>query len=104
MTGPRFRKVAVADRTILLTRLSNGAAVAFGVTCGHQQQPLTMGELTDDEIDCPHHHYRYDAHTGRNTFPGADYDVAIDVYETREADGWVWVRLEEQRPQDARGS
>ncbi len=27
------------------------------------------GNVYGDEIDCPHHHYTYDAHTGGNRYP-----------------------------------
>lgn len=40
------------------------------------RQTVEQAELPDDirnvygdEIDCPHHHYTYDAHTGGNRYP-----------------------------------
>lgn len=91
--GPPFLRVRVGDLDVLLARLPDGAAVAFDPACPHQGHELTSGFLTAEGcIECPHHFYAYDGHTGRNTFPGDDHDLALRVHEVREVDGWVWVR------------
>ncbi|MGH8985547.1 MAG: Rieske (2Fe-2S) protein [Acidimicrobiia bacterium] len=66
--------------------------------CPHQGNPLDEGTLWDGEIDCPYHHYTFDARTGRNRFPARVDPAAraralqgIPVFEVREADGWVAV-------------
>jgi 3-phenylpropionate/trans-cinnamate dioxygenase ferredoxin component len=96
--APRFIRREANGRPVLLTRLSDGAPVAFGHICPHQNLELDEGMLWDDEIDCPHHHRTYDPRTGENRFPKRVYParraatvLGIPVYETREADGWVWV-------------
>lgn len=91
VAGPTFTRVRVAGHELLLSRLSDGTPVAFGTTCGHEAQPLTFGVLDRDQVDCPHHHYRYDPRTGGNTFPGDASDRPIEVYAVHEEDGWVWV-------------
>lgn len=96
--APRFLRRDVQGRPVLLTRLSDGTAVAFGNICPHQNRELDGGMLWEDEIDCPHHHYTYDPRTGENRFPKRVFPArraatvpGIPIYETREESGWVWV-------------
>ena len=98
VTGPRYVRREVRGRPVLLTRLSDGTAVAFGPICPHQSQEMDEGVLWEDEIDCPHHHYTYDPRTGENRYPRRVFPArraatlrGIPVFETREDDGWVWV-------------
>lgn len=98
--APRFLRREVQGRRILLTRLSDGTAVAFGNICPHQNRELDGGMLWEDEIDCPHHHYTYDPRTGENRFPKRVFPArraatvpGIPIFETREESGWVWVEL-----------
>lgn len=98
VTGPGYVRVSVGDEPVLLTRLRDGTAVAFGPICPHQNKPMDGGSVWEGELDCPHHHYTYDPHTGENRFPKrtspgfrAAQLEGIAVYATTEADGWVWV-------------
>lgn len=98
VTWPRFLRVEVGGRPVLLTRLSDGSVVAFGTICPHQGLPLDEGSLWEDEVDCPHHHYTYDPHTGENRFPkhvvagrGSRTVPGIDAFAAREEGGWVHV-------------
>lgn len=91
--GPPFTRVEVEGTTVLLVRLEDGRAVAFGAACPHQGQPMSRGLLTDGVIECPFHYYGYDPTTGRNVFPGDATDAPLPVHEVDERDGWVWVRL-----------
>jgi nitrite reductase/ring-hydroxylating ferredoxin subunit len=83
---------------VLLTRLEDGTAVAFGPICPHQSRAMDDGTLWHGEIDCPHHHYTYDPRTGANRYPRRVFPArrasalqGIAVFEVREADGWVLV-------------
>jgi nitrite reductase/ring-hydroxylating ferredoxin subunit len=96
--APKFLRREVDSRPILLTRLSDGTAVAFGNICPHQNRELDEGTLWEDEIDCPHHHYTYDPRTGENRFPKRVFPArraatvaGIPTFETQERSGWVWV-------------
>lgn len=98
VSGPSFRRVEAQGRPVLLTRLRDGRVVAFGNRCPHQDLPLDEGVLWEGEIDCPHHHYTYDPHSGENLFPKrvfparqAEQVRGIAVFEVREEDGWVHV-------------
>ena len=94
----RFRRAEVGGRVVLVTRLDDGTPVAFDQICPHQRNPMDDGSLWDDEVDCPFHHYTYDARTGANVFPAnvfpsqqAAQVLGIAVYEVKEEDGWVLV-------------
>lgn len=102
---PRFRRVDVEGEPVLLTRTRDGTAVGFGTICPHRQLPLDEGSLWEDEVDCPHHHYTYDPHTGRNLYPRrvfpatkAEEIEGIPIYDVREADGWVYVGRRSEPP------
>jgi 3-phenylpropionate/trans-cinnamate dioxygenase ferredoxin component len=98
VTGPRFTRVEVGGRPVLVTRLADGTPVAFHPTCPHQDNPMDDGSLWEGEIDCPFHHYTYDPRTGANCFPAKVFPrdraarvLGIPVFEVKEEDGWVLV-------------
>ncbi len=85
----------------LVARTSAGDAIAVGPICPHQNRPMDGGNVYGDEIDCPHHHYTYDAHSGGNRYPKRVFPRAraeqvkpIRAFLTREEEGWVWVQVE----------
>jgi toluene monooxygenase system ferredoxin subunit len=96
--APRFRRVKAGGHAVLVTRLADGSPVAFDPICPHQHNPLDDGSLWEGEVDCPFHHYTYDACTGANIFPAnvfpaerAAQVLGIAVYEAKEEDGWILV-------------
>jgi nitrite reductase/ring-hydroxylating ferredoxin subunit len=96
--GPRFVLREAHGRPVLLTRLSDGTAVAFGRICPHQGRAMDDGKLWGDLVDCPHHHYQYDPRTGQNAFPRRVFPPSraaqirgISVFAVREDAGWIWV-------------
>src|SRR5216684_4015645 len=64
-----LRRVEVTGQPILLGRTAAGVPVAVEPLCPHQNRPMDGGNVYGDEIDCPHHHYTYDAHSGGNRYP-----------------------------------
>ncbi len=95
-------RVEVAGQPVLLGRTAAGDAVAVEPICPHQHRPMDGGNVYGDEIDCPHHHYTYDAHTGENHYPRRVFPRAraelvqpIRAFPVREDEGWVWVRIAE---------
>jgi nitrite reductase/ring-hydroxylating ferredoxin subunit len=100
--GRMLCRVQVAGQPVLLGRTAAGDAVAVGPICPHQHRPMDGGNVYGEEIDCPHHHYTYDAHTGENHYPRRVFPRAraelvqpIRTFPVREDAGWVWVRVEE---------
>jgi nitrite reductase/ring-hydroxylating ferredoxin subunit len=95
-------RVQVAGQSVLLGRTAAGDAVAVEPICPHQHRPMDGGNVYGDEIDCPHHHYTYDAHTGQNHYPRRVFPRAraelvqpIRTFPVREDEGWVWVCIAE---------
>jgi phenylpropionate dioxygenase-like ring-hydroxylating dioxygenase large terminal subunit len=92
------RRVVVDGRPVLLARLSDGQAVAFGTSCPHEGNPLDEARIWADELDCPYHHYTYDLRTGHNGYPARVFPAAkraelrdLILYDIEERDGYVWV-------------
>jgi nitrite reductase/ring-hydroxylating ferredoxin subunit len=95
-----LRRVVVRGRPVLVGRTADGDAVAVAPLCPHRNRPMDGGGICGDEIECPHHHYTYDARTGVNRFPRqvfprllAGQVGSLRTYPTLERDGWVWIRL-----------
>jgi nitrite reductase/ring-hydroxylating ferredoxin subunit len=95
-----LRRVVVRGRPVLVGRTAGGVAFAVGPLCPHRNRPMDGGSICGDEIECPHHHYTYDARTGVNRFPRqvcprilAGQVRDLRTYPTAERDGWVWIRL-----------
>jgi nitrite reductase/ring-hydroxylating ferredoxin subunit len=98
--GNTLRKAEVNGVQVLLGRLIGGEAVAVSPLCPHRNRSMEGGALYTDIVDCPEHHYTYDARTGENRYPKNIFPrhiareiEGITVYPTREQDGWVWVGL-----------
>ena len=94
----RVRRAVVGGVPVLLARLDDGQAVAFGATCPHEGNPLDEARIWSDELDCPYHHYTYDLRTGRNGYPARVFPAVrraelrdLLLYEVEERDGYVWV-------------
>ncbi|MDX1621795.1 MAG: Rieske 2Fe-2S domain-containing protein [Nitriliruptorales bacterium] len=99
VTGPPYPLVEVAGRQIVLVRTDDGVIRAFPNTCPHLGQPLRSGELHGPVLECPTHFYAYDLTDGHNTFPGDDRDLELQVFEVREQDGQVHVRVPPDTPE-----
>jgi nitrite reductase/ring-hydroxylating ferredoxin subunit len=95
----RLQRVEVDGEAVLVARTADGDPVAVEVYCPHQHKPMDGAAIYGDEIDCPHHHYTYDARTGENRYPKRVFPrsraatvQSIRAYETRDDGEWVWVR------------
>ncbi len=83
------------DVNVLLDKLVAAAGAEF-TTFYYYYTILRVNAIG---IDCPYHHYAYDARTGENRYPKrvfprerADKVRSIRAFEARDDDGWVWVR------------
>lgn len=97
--GRALARVEVDGAPLLVGRTADGDPVAVEPICPHQEKPMDGAAIYGDEIDCPHHHYTYDARTGENRYPRRVFPKAraaqvksIRAFEARDDDGWVWVR------------
>ncbi len=98
VTGAPLRVEPEGHVPVMLARLGDGTAVAFGTTCPHEGNPLDEAHLWGDIIDCPFHHYTYDPRSGDNRYPRSVFPAdraatlkALPIYQVLEDGGSVWV-------------
>lgn len=82
------RSVRIGATRVAVFRLPEGWA-AVEHACPHGGGPLADGIVADRCVTCPLHNWRFDLRTGeRMGGPGA-----VAVYEVRERDGMLELRL-----------
>jgi phenylpropionate dioxygenase-like ring-hydroxylating dioxygenase large terminal subunit len=82
------------DRRVVLYRTQSHGIVALEDRCAHRQAPLSGGRLMGDEIACPYHGFRYDAHGACTHIPTQDYvptALRVTSYPVREHGPFVWI-------------
>lgn len=99
VTEPPWPVVEVRGHDLVVLRMGDGTLRAVPNRCPHLGQPLTGGIVTDGRLECPFHLYAYDLHDGRNTFPGDDADLALQVYAARERHGRIEVAVPDELPE-----
>jgi cytochrome P450/nitrite reductase/ring-hydroxylating ferredoxin subunit len=93
-----LRRVEAGGRAVCLGRLE-GAWIAFDDTCTHEDCSLAEGELDGAVVVCPCHGSEFDVRTGDVLTPPA-LDP-LPIYEAREEDGALFVRLSAPAAADA---
>jgi cytochrome P450/nitrite reductase/ring-hydroxylating ferredoxin subunit len=93
-----LRRVEAGGRAVCVARLE-GAWIAFDDTCTHEACSLAEGELDGPVVVCPCHGSEFDVHTGDVLTPPA-LDP-LPIYEAREEDGSLLVRLSAPAAADA---
>lgn len=97
---PGFHQVTVGRSDVLVTRLPDGAVVAFSAECPHQATPLDVATFFEGKLRCGRHLYLYDLRTGENLLPARDASPEalrrlkpgyLPVHHAEERDGWIWV-------------
>ncbi len=81
---------SAADRMIAVANIE-GDLQAFDDTCTHQGCSLSEGELDGTIVECPCHGGRYEVMTGEVV--GGPPPEPIDVFEIREQDGELQIRI-----------
>jgi NADPH-dependent 2,4-dienoyl-CoA reductase/sulfur reductase-like enzyme/nitrite reductase/ring-hydroxylating ferredoxin subunit len=81
--------VEVEEKKVLLVR-AEGKIYACGNECSHYHAPLSDGLVAGHIVTCPWHNARFDIRDGRlDAPPGLN---GLPSYETKGANGKVWVR------------
>jgi cytochrome P450/nitrite reductase/ring-hydroxylating ferredoxin subunit len=93
-----IRRVEAGGRAVCVARLE-GAWIAFDDTCTHEACSLAEGELDWPVVVCPCHGSEFDVRTGDVLTPPA-LDP-LPIYEAREEDGSLLVRLSAPAAADA---
>jgi 3-phenylpropionate/trans-cinnamate dioxygenase ferredoxin subunit len=86
-----MRSVTVDDLQLCLARLDDGTLAVFDDWCTHEECPLSDGELEGERVVCYCHSSEFDVRTGAVAKGPATEPVR--VFEVREADGELQVRL-----------
>lgn len=94
----RDRPLARTVLNVPLALFRDGAGVARAVLdrCPHRNVPLSGGTVTQGELQCPYHGWRFDGEGRCRFIPSLEGDCAArarnaPAFATRERDGFVWV-------------
>jgi uncharacterized membrane protein/nitrite reductase/ring-hydroxylating ferredoxin subunit len=83
------------DGTVMTIARVGGEVFAFQEFCTHRFGPLSEGQLTDGEIECPWHRSRFDMKTGEVTQGPAKVD--LKTFDATVRDGKILVRAPERQ-------
>jgi phenylpropionate dioxygenase-like ring-hydroxylating dioxygenase large terminal subunit len=92
-SSPPWKAVTAGGERLLLLRHPAGHVVAVPNACPHLGQPLRKAGLDGTVLTCRHHRHRYDLDGGACVWPGGADDEPLEVRESGEVDGRVWVRV-----------
>jgi len=91
--GETLAGVEMLGTRVIVHRAAAGKAVVQSAWCPHLGADLSQGRLIDGSVQCPYHHWRFDAAgacthipTGDKIPPGA----RIFTYASAEAWGLIW--------------
>jgi nitrite reductase (NADH) small subunit len=84
------RGFVVGGRPLAVFRTRTGKVFAVDGVCPHKGAPLADGMLTGDQVVCPFHAFRFDAHTGECDQPG---ECPIRTYPAEVRGGVVIVSV-----------
>ncbi|MEO0422820.1 MAG: ferric reductase-like transmembrane domain-containing protein [Pseudomonadota bacterium] len=87
LTPPEGERIAVFRDGLQVMAVSN--------VCRHQGGPLGEGRILDGCVTCPWHGFQYDPANGRSPPP---FNERIATYQTRSADGRIWVNPQGNPP------
>jgi phenylpropionate dioxygenase-like ring-hydroxylating dioxygenase large terminal subunit len=100
LTAGVIQPVRLLEHELIIWRSADGAVHAWDDRCPHRGARLSLGHVTDDQVICAYHGWRFDG-TGQCRFRPAQPDVAppaalrADRFHAAEAHGLVWVSLGE---------
>lgn len=94
----------VLDRTLACFRGADGKPTVLRDRCLHRNGPLSAGRVRGGLLSCPYHGWTYDG-MGRvvgvpSAAPGAAADLCSPPMPTLERDGYIYVRLSRDAPED----
>jgi phenylpropionate dioxygenase-like ring-hydroxylating dioxygenase large terminal subunit len=82
------------ENRVVLYRALDGAIVALEDRCAHRWAPLSQGKLIGDEIACPYHGFRYNAHGACTLVPAqaaVPAKLRVRCFPVREYGTFVWI-------------
>ncbi len=95
--GRKPLAVTLFDKPLVLYRGPKNRALALEDRCLHRGAPLSAGRVSEGELQCPYHGWRYNAagelaHIPAQIEPEAgSTPPCIQAYDCMEQDGYIWV-------------
>lgn len=97
----RARSVEIFGQRVVFFRARDGEVRALDAWCPHMGADLGVGDVVEDRVRCPYHHWEFDG-TGRCHELPVDAPVPetarLQAYATEERYGFVWVYPAEAAP------
>lgn len=98
-----LRARTLLGERVALGRDSRDEAFALEDRCLHRCAKLSAGRIENDRVVCPYHGWAYDARGALAEIPSGDDTrlcgkLRLRRFELREQDGYVWIRLDSDRP------
>lgn len=92
--GKKPKAIELFGQYLVAWRDQTGRPAIMARYCSHMGASLAIGEIVDDCIRCPYHHWRYDDSGDCVSIPEVDHipPTARQVtYPTTERYGYIWV-------------
>ena len=96
-----MQRVTIAGHPVNLGRKRDGSLFALRDICPHRAAPLSAGTLTDDQVECPYHGWKFATGDGQCTeIPSMCADqknpsggIKVRSYPVREQGNLIWVYI-----------
>ena len=105
----RLVKATLLEIPLVVGRDREGKAFVLRDACPHRGMPLNSGQFDGENVECPYHGWKYDAHSGQCVqIPSltADQKLRVDriycgSYACEERDGFIWAFIPDPGPAGA---
>ncbi|WJI22972.1 aromatic ring-hydroxylating dioxygenase subunit alpha [Thermosynechococcus sp. B0] len=94
----RCQAKVLLGEPILFCRTTSGKPFALRNLCPHRGIPLHYGHFDGEEVECPYHGWRFNAHGHCTLIPSLTSDSDVDLkhfgvlsYPVREVQGNLWI-------------
>lgn len=99
----KIRNTVLLGVPLAVGRDAAGKAFAMRDACPHRGMPLSYGRIEGQEVECPYHGWRFDAHTGQcraipSWVPGDKLKperIYAGSLPCEDHDGYIWVYIPE---------
>ncbi len=97
------------EQPLVIGRDAQGTPFALRNACPHRGMPLSYGQFDGQQVECPYHGWKFDAHSGQCTLiPSlvAQQKIKVDriyagSYPCEERDDFIWVFIPDPSPANA---
>jgi aminopyrrolnitrin oxygenase len=93
--------IELFEQPLVAWRDSQGQPVIMGRYCSHMGASLSMGQVLDDCLQCPFHHWSFDNSGQCVSIPEVETipsKAHMTTYVTQERYGYIWVWYGSEKP------